>query len=261
VRVYWEFARIGFKRYATYRSATAAGVFTNTIFGFMLASIQVAIFATRGRVAGYDATEAVTYVWMTQGMLAAVAVWGWIEIAQRIRTGDIATDFERPVDFQLYWLSQDLGRAAFHVVFRGIPPVLVAVLFFRLRFPSSAGTWLLFALSLLLAVLVSFGLRFLTNLIAFWVVDYGGLISITGFLWPVLGGLWGIPLVYMPAGVLRVLAVLPFAAMGQAPLTVYLGKSRVAQTIALQVAWAAVLLGLGRLVLRRAERRLVVQGG
>jgi ABC-2 type transport system permease protein len=61
--------------------------------------------------------------------------------------------------------------------------------------------------------------------------------------------------------VFRVLAVLPFASMGQAPLSVFLERSGTATTILLQLAWAAALLALGRLLLRAAERRLVVQGG
>src|SRR5205085_11494066 len=117
------------------------------------------------------------YVWITQGMLMTVYLGGvWSDIAQRVRTGDVATDFHRPVDFQLYWLAQDLGRAAYHALFRGVPPVLVAAMVFRLRFPASPMTWLWFALSLALAVCVSFALRFLVNLVAFWILDHRGVL-------------------------------------------------------------------------------------
>ncbi len=262
VRLYWELARVGFLRHAAYRGATVAGVFTNTVWGFMLSFVQVAIFATRPRLAGYDAADALTYVWVTQGMLMTVSVWGnWVEIAQRVRTGDVASDFQRPVDFQCYWLAQDLGRAAYHALFRGIPPLLVGCLVFRLRFPASPPTWIWFAVSILLAVCVSFALRFLVNLSAFWLMDHRGLVSITAFAWPFLSGMYGFPLVYLPEPVYRVLAVLPFASMGQAPLTVFLEKPAVAAAIALQALWVVVLLAAGRLVLGRAERRLVVQGG
>jgi ABC-2 type transport system permease protein len=261
MRLYWELARLGYRRYAAYRGATFAGVFTNTVWGFMLAFVQVALFSGRPHVAGYDVTDALTYVWMTQGMLMTVYIWNWVEIAQRVRTGDVATDFHRPVDFQGYWLAQDLGRAAYHAMFRGIPPVLFAALVFRLRFPSQPLTWLWFTLSLLLAVCVSFALRFLNNLTAFWILDHRGVVAITAYAWPFLSGLYGIPLVLLPAGVYRVVAVLPFASMGQAPLSVFLEKPGAAGSMALQAFWAVALLLAGRLVLRRAERRLVIQGG
>jgi ABC-2 type transport system permease protein len=261
VRLYWALACLGFRRHAAYRGATIAGVFTNTVWGFMIAFVNLALFGSRARVAGYDASDALTYVWLTQGMLMTVAVWYWVEIAQRVRTGDVATDFQRPVDFQGYWLAQDLGRAAYHALFRGIPPVLFASLVFRLRFPSHPVTWLWFLLSLFAAVCISFSLRFLANLSAFWVHDHRGVISITSFAFPFLSGLYGIPLAFLPPAVFRVLSVLPFAGMGQAPLSVFLERPGTAGTMLLQVFWAVALLALGRLVLRAAERRLVIQGG
>ena len=262
MRVYWELARVGYLRQTAYWGATCAGVFTNTVWGFMISFVQLALFAAHTRVAGYDATDALTYVWVSQGMLMTVYIWGgWVEIAQRIRTGDIATDFHRPVDFQGYWLAQDIGRALYHAIFRGIPPVLVASLVFHLRFPTSPLTWLVFAVSLLLAVCISFALRFLVNLSAFWILDHRGVASIASFAWPFLAGMYGIPLAYLPEPIYRVVSVLPFASMGQAPLSVFLEKPGLVPTLALQAVWVVALLALGRVVLARAERRLVVQGG
>jgi ABC-2 type transport system permease protein len=261
VRLYWHLACLGFKRHSTYRTATFAGCFTNTVWGFMLAQVLVALYQARSLVAGYDVTAAVTYVWISQGLLATVSIYGWIEIAQRVRTGDIATDFQRPIDFQGYWLAQDLGRGVFHALFRGIPPVLVASLAFHLRFPAHPLTWLWFAASVLLAVCLSFALRFIINLTSFWVHDHRGIISVTSFAFPFLSGLFGIPLAFLPTGLYRVLAVLPFAGMAQTPLGVYLERPEALATTLVQVAWVVVLLAAGRLVLRAAERRLVVQGG
>lgn len=42
-RLYAAVAAGGFRRYATYRVATAAGVFTNTVFGFILAYTCIAL--------------------------------------------------------------------------------------------------------------------------------------------------------------------------------------------------------------------------
>ena len=66
-------------------------------------------------------------------------------------------------------------------------------------------------------------------------------------------------------GWLRTIAnVLPFASILQSPVDIWLGKRHgleLAGTLALQVFWAVVLLGLGRLALRSGSRKLVVQGG
>ena len=52
-----------------------------------------------------------------------VYVFGWTELALRIRDGSIATDLSRPLDPQRYWLAFDLGRAPYHLIFRGVLPV------------------------------------------------------------------------------------------------------------------------------------------
>src|SRR5579872_3090261 len=174
IRFYWEVARRGFRRYATYRGATVAGVFTNTVFGFMRAYVLIALFNSRPHVGGYTLADALSYTWLTQGSLMIVYIWGWYEIAERIRSGDVVSDLQRPVDFQLYWLSQDLGRALFHGIFRGIPPFLLGALVFHLFVPHAPTTYLLFVFSLLLAVCISFALRFIVNVLAFWVMDYRG---------------------------------------------------------------------------------------
>ena len=30
-----------------------------------------------------------------------IFLWGWFDVALRVRSGDIATDLQRPLDFQL----------------------------------------------------------------------------------------------------------------------------------------------------------------
>ena len=114
VRLFHEVARRSYRRFSTYRGATFAGVFTNTVFGFLMAYVLLAVVHDAGgEVGGLDADAAVTYTFVAQGFLATVGVFGELGIGERIRTGDIVIDLYRPVDFQQYWLAEDLGRAAF----------------------------------------------------------------------------------------------------------------------------------------------------
>ena len=100
LRLGFELARRGYRRYAAYPGATWAGVFTNTFFGFMIAYALLAVFEQRDAVGDYDARDAVTYAWLAQGMLMTIYLWGWFEVALRVRSGDVATDLQRPLDFQ-----------------------------------------------------------------------------------------------------------------------------------------------------------------
>lgn len=263
MRAYWETAVRGYRRYATYRGATFAGAFTNTIFGVMRGYVLLALLASRPQVGGYDASDALTYVWLTQAMIMITYLWGWNELALRIVSGDVAVDLSRPIDFQGYWLAGDLGRALFHAIFRGIPPLLLGGLLFTLRIPIAPGRWFVFIASLVLATVLSFSLRFIVNLTAFWLLDYRGILNVTTLTWTFLAG-FVIPLNFLPEGPRDVLEALPFAGILQVPIDVFLGKRQgldLLGALAFQAVWAAVLLLAGRLLLAAAVRKLVVQGG
>lgn len=262
MRLDWEIAKRGWRRYAAYPWATAAGVFTNTIFGFLQAYILLAVFRHRSHVGSYDATDTVTYVWLAQALIMTVYVFGWQELALRIRDGSIATDLSRPLDPQRYWLAFDLGRAPYHLLFRGVLPFVVGALIFRLHYPSPLDA-VAFAASLALAVVVSLGFRFLYNAAAFWLLDIRGVMTVAITISLFFSGMV-MPLTFFPGWLRSVAQALPFAAILQTPVDLWLGKHHgadLAGVLALQVLWALVLLGLGRVALHRGARRLVVQGG
>jgi ABC-2 type transport system permease protein len=262
VRLDWEIAKRGWRRYAAYPWATAAGVFTNTVFGFLQAYILLAVFRHRSHVGSYDAADTVTYVWLAQALIMTVYVFGWQELALRIRDGSIATDLSRPLDPQRYWLAFDLGRAPYHLLFRGVLPFAVGALVFRLHYPSPLDAFA-FVVSLALAVVVSLGFRFLYNAAAFWLLDIRGVMTVAITINLFLSGMV-MPLAFFPSWLRSLAHALPFASILQTPIDIWLGKHHgadLAGAIALQVLWALVLLGLGRVALRGGSRRLVVQGG
>ena len=265
MRLHFEIARRGYRRYAAYPGATLAGLFTNTFFGFLIAYVFLAVYRLREDVGGYSEADVVTYVWLTQGLLSVVASFGpsWQELALRVRSGDIVTDLRRPLDLQLALLADDAGRALFQLVFRGVPPFLVGALVFDLVAPDGVARTLLFAASVCLAVVVSFGVRFLVNLAAFWLLDYRGAMMLVMVVSHLFSGII-VPLVFFPAALEAVARALPFASMLQTPIDVYLGElagTELAGALALQFLWAAVLLIAGRAVLSAGTRKLVIQGG
>jgi ABC-2 type transport system permease protein len=258
VRLDWEIARRGWRRYAAYPAATAAGVFTNTIFGFIQASILLAVYRHRADVGGYGSVDSVTYVWLVQALLMTVQVFTWQELALRVRDGSIATDLARPVDPQRYWLAFDLGRAPYHLIYRGLVPFAIGALVFELHYPSALDA-VLFTVSVALAVVVSLFFRFLYNLPAFWLLDIRGVIIFVVSVSLIFSGAV-VPVPYFPSWLRDLSYALPFAAILQTPVDVWLGKAEPWQ-IAVQAAWALALFALGRAVLARATRKLVVQGG
>jgi ABC-2 type transport system permease protein len=260
---YLALARAGFRRWSSYRAATLAGIFTNTIFGFIRVAILLAALRAGGAIAGYSEADAITYTWVTQALIMMIAMWNWVDLATRIQTGDIVTDLQRPIDLQAAYLSEDQGRALYQLLARGLPPFLVGALVYDLTFPDSFGQWLAFAISLELAVLVSFGMRFIVNLLAFWVLDWRGLMALSSAFTTVASG-FVIPIAFFPTWAAQLLTSLPWASMIQIPIDVFIGQrtgTALASGLALQLFWAMALIRVGRVLLARAAHRVVVQGG
>jgi ABC-2 type transport system permease protein len=262
MRLDWEIAKRGWRRYAAYPWATAAGAFTNTVFGFLIAYVLLAVYQHRTNVGGFDSGDAVTYAWLGQSMIMTVYIFSWWELAWRIRDGSIATDLLRPLDVQRYWLAYDLGRAPYHFLFRGLPPFVLGALVFRLHWPTPVDG-VGFFVSLTLAVVVSFGFRFIYNAVAFWLLEFRGVVNLSTTIVVFFSGM-AIPIRFFPHWLRELCYALPFASIIQTPIDIWLGKRHglaLAGVLALQVFWALVLLGIGRLLLARATRKLVIQGG
>ncbi len=265
MRLLWEVARRSFRRWSTYRLATAAGVITNTVFGYLRAYILIAVAVSAGGTAGgWDEATLVTFSFVTQSLIAGTGAFGESELAERVRTGDVVVDLYRPIDLQAWWLASWLGRSAYTFLARGVPPLVLGAIVFELVVPTSPGQWAAFLVSVALASGIGFALRFCSNLSAFWLLDNRGADQLLTLVLMFFGGLL-VPLVLYPPWLEAVARALPFAAVVQLPAEIFLGRhdgaAELAGVLAVQVAWLAVLVGAGRLMLAAATRKVVIQGG
>jgi ABC-2 type transport system permease protein len=255
-----------FRRYSTYRAATLSGIFTNSVCGIIYSYAYIALWTANPTAGGYDQQDAVTYVWLGQALLMTVALWGGgttDDLAERIRTGDVAIDLYRPVGLVGWYLASDLGRATYHLLTRGFGPTLIGLAFFDIALPSSPANAVAFALSLVLAVVVSFAIRFLVASTAFWLLDQSGVKVMSGAFAIFFSGMM-LPLVLFPGWLGTVARALPWASYVQVPADIWLGKhtgTGLLSALGFQVLWAVLLLAACQGVLRLATRKVVVQGG
>jgi ABC-2 type transport system permease protein len=264
--LYLSLFKISFQRMMAYRAATLAGIATNFFFGLLRAYVFIAVFDASGKaiIGNYDMQDTITYTALTQalGMALAIITWNW-DMMKTIQTGEIVSDLTKPFNFFNFWLARDLGRSVFLLIFRGSPIMFVYPFMFALTWPESVLQWLAFLLSILLAMMVSFGWRFLVNMTAFWLVDA---IGVGRFAWLIMGFLSGffIPVGFFPDWLKVLVSWTPFPSIVNTPIEVYLGiVNGEALGIALltQVAWFSALSAAGLFLFSMGRRRLVIQGG
>jgi ABC-2 type transport system permease protein len=263
LRVYATVARLAFRRQKTYRGAMFASLFTNVVFGFLIASLMKAVVAERGVIAGWDATDFVTAAFATQAILGLIAAFGERELSQRVMAGDIATDLTRPVHLEGWTIAQFFGKASGQMLVRTVPTFASGYLMFDLRLPS----WrigLATVVSLMLAMFVAACWWMLVNLSAFWILNAKGTIQFATIVGYLLSGI-SFPLVLLPSTTRSIVRWMPWASQVQLPVEVFLGKHATSggllATWSRQLLWGVVLLGACHVMITRGRHKLVVQGG
>ncbi|WP_460698674.1 ABC transporter permease [Nocardia thraciensis] len=263
-RVYLCLAEAGFRRQWHYRLAMFAGMFTNVVFGLVRASVLLAAVRSTTEFGGYTSDSIGAYVWLSQGLLGALGVMGPpLDIVERIKNGDIAIDFLRPVDIQFSHLAADLGRAGCTLLLRGLPSVVAGMFTMSLGLPHAGMPYLLGAVSVVLAVTISFLLLFAVSLVGFWLVETRGIRLLYQIVSTFLGGLF-LPVHLFPGWLYMFANLTPFPSLLQTPIDVLSGRASgfaAVHVIGVQVLWVVAGIALGRLLLRAGRRKLEVQGG
>jgi ABC-2 type transport system permease protein len=264
LRVYWRLLAAGFRRQSTYRLAALGGLTANITFGLIKVAVLFAtVRAAGGQLRGYDTESMSTYIWLSQGLLGCVNLNGQSDLALRVKDGQVAVDFLRPLDVQAAALVTEVGRSLFSLIPRGIPSVLLGALIVGMAVPSNPVFYALGAVSLILATAVSAATAYLVAVAGFWLVETRGLqimyMVASGFL----AGLM-LPITLFPGWLLVVAEATPFPSMMQYPINVLTGLGGLpgaAGAVGVQAAWLTGTVAAGQLITRAGRRKLEVQGG
>ena len=134
---------------------------------------------------------------------------------------------------------------------------------FGLALPSSPAPYLLGAVSVTAATMLSFACRFAVNLTSFWLLDVRGVLGLYAVVSMTLCGLV-LPIGWFPPWLAAVAHATPFPSMVQTPADILIGQvggAAAIEALGVQVAWLVVAVAVGRVLLRAGHRTLVVQGG
>lgn len=262
-RFYFAVAVVAFRRQLIYRWANLAGLLTNIFFGAIFSYLIIALYHARSVVTGYDMLDTVRYTWLIQAMIMIVLPFSWYDLMWTIRSGEVVTDLSKPCDFYLYWLSREIGRDCYYLLFRGIPTYVAGAILFGLGFPGNGQTWLAFALVLPLGAMLGVAYRYLYNIVAFWLIEARAVATLAGTIALFFTGSF-IPLPFFPAWLYAIATWLPFNGLMNVPAEVLLGKVTggiLWLEIARQLAWLILLTCLVRWITAHATKRVIVQGG
>lgn len=261
---YVAFTAMAFRRAFAYRIANWAGLFTNAFFLFFRAYALGACFTGRESIGTMRMQEVLTYTTLSQALLMVVPMWGNMGLSYNVRSGQIAVELSRPIDYFLMHMSQRFGVGAYYVLARFTPMMIIGAAMGFLAGPAG-GVFTLAALilSVLLGAWIANCLLFLVEVSSFWMESDRGMRGIVQGLSLVAGGLI-IPLHFFPGWAYDAANALPFRYLSYFSVELYLGKLDAGATCSafgMQFAWAAALTLLCRRALARGSRKLVIHGG
>lgn len=253
--------RMGMRRVYAYRMWTYLGVLQVFLQLVLIRAVWEAVYGDREIVEGIRIETMVTYLTIV-GLVGFIVDSGMArEIHNRIDQGQVAVDMVRPVGFVRQMLALNLGDSAGRWVLLVV--VIPGLMVVGSLAPPSPGVFMLFMLSLGMAIVVNSLIWLLVGLTGFWLINVSGMTAVIFVLSSFMAGSM-IPVWFMP-GPLRVLVEwLPFQATAFLPASIYVEQATGAdmwRALGVQALWSVALWVLTAWTWRRAQNQLVVQGG
>lgn len=270
MRPYLAIFAARFRQGLQYRAAAWAGALTQVCFGLFLVSALEAFSAASPGAAGSFGKTA-SYVWLGQALFLLMPWNPDPELRDSVRLGEVGSQLARPLDLYWSWFARAAGFRLSAASLRAVPCLAVAAFVLplaglgdiALRAPESPAAALAFAASLPGAVLLSAAITAIYPIFFFRSVSAGGAMMIAAAAASLCGGSLA-PLPLLPAWMGRVLALTPYAYVTDAPFRLWTGFSppgAIFRILALQAAWTAVAVALGRAWLGRRLASVEIAGG
>lgn len=247
----------------SYRFEVFSSIFVNIVIIF--ASVFLWKTAYRGvdSVAGINESQMITYAILAALMGTLFSFNVENVVGSRIREGDVAVDYIKPVSVFGMYFAQDLGNVI-TAFFQKLLPVLILVsIFFGFPLPSSKLSFIIALISCIFSYIILWLICAISAVSAFWLIDLGPMDSVRDAIVRLLSGSI-VPIWFFPEKVQRVLEFLPFVYTYQLPIGIYIGKTPTdvgIKTMCIQILWVVVLLFIFNFLQSKAKKNLLVQGG
>lgn len=248
---------------AAYRGRIALSTLGNGIWIVAVFYLWRSVYAGSSQVAGYDWEAMRTYLVLAYSVNALLSFASTARLYTLVRTGEIAQELLRPIDYLKAQLAIALGSALIEGLMSAGLALVIAIPAIGIRPPASIEAALLFLPSVALGFVIKFLISFMFALLCFWTVNGAGLYWAHTAVTNLFSGAL-VPLAFFPDWLRAIAAWAPFQGIIATPLAIYQGQVsgwELASALALQLVWIMLLWGLAQVLWRPAIRSLDIQGG
>lgn len=267
MRAVGAFFKMRFLSGLQYRSAAYAGMATQLAWGFMYIMLYEALYEGNINAAPMSFEELTSYLWLQQASLALFMTWFLDnDLFNMITEGNVAYELCRPMDLYSMWFAKNCATRTSRALLRCGPILLIAFFLptpYRFHLPDSFHAFILFIVSMLLALLIVVAYSMLIYITTFYTISPMGVRMTFVMLADFMAGSL-VPIPILPEWLIKIINVTPFAAMQNTPFLIYSGHIEIQgayQAIGVQIFWGVVLITFGYWFMQRALKKVSVQGG
>lgn len=247
---------------SAYRFDHFMGILNTLVRIFIFWEIYKALYGTNTEVDGITMSMVTTNFILSIGLEAVFYVNDFY-LPDKIGNGSIATELLLPISVKGRMIADNLGVAAFKLVYHFVPALVLAVLIMGIEKPASGIMLVLFIISAFLGYGVLWTISFVVQMCSFWIINVWSVVTIKNVFVNVLSGSM-IPLWFMPDWMNVIVEFSPFSSIYFTPVQIYLGQlsyGEIAHKYVLQLVWIGIIYMIGHLLWMKGKKKLVVQGG
>jgi len=267
LKTYLSYFKLKFITGLQYRAAAIAGISTQIFFGLTYLCVYIAFYESDSSSLPMPLSHLVSFLWLNQCFFSLIYMWYKDkDILSLIKTGNIAYELCRPQNLYMMWASKLLGERLSKVLLRFLPVMLFALILpspFNLDLSITLPRFILFLLSFGLAAILVTVLILLYHIICLFTLDEKGVVNMFMVVSDILSGLT-IPIPFFPAYLQKITYILPFRYVSDFPFRLYVGNISMNEGVnglIVQLIWIIILVVIGNILMKKALRKAVIQGG
>lgn len=267
MRAYYSLFKMRVLKGLQYRIAALAGVSTQLFWGFIFIMVYQAFYASTTKTQPISLPQLIQVVWLQQSFLVFIMLWYRdTEIMDLIISGNIAYELCRPTDLYKFWYAKLLAQRLSSAALRCFPIILIASFLpypYGFSLPQSWLAFGLFIITLMLGLILVVAISMLIYVSMFYTMSGAG----SMLLFAVFGEFFSgqiIPIPLMPDTLKSAAYVLPFRYTADLPFRVYtgnIGTYEAVISIGVQLLWIFIIVVIGKLWIKNALKRVIIQGG
>jgi len=249
-----------------YRAAALGGLATQFFWGLFFVFIYEAFYSYTS-IDSINYKELMCYVWLGQAFFSlTLPSFKDREVLEGIKNGTVAYELTRPYNLYTWWYLKQLSKRYAACILRFLPIIIFSLLLpkpYNLALPISLNAFILFLITLLLGSFITASLDMLVLIISFFTYDEKGISSIVVTVTGLLAGFF-IPLPLLPSALEKICNYLPFSKIFDLSYRVYsgnIGCNRALNDICIQLVWILILILIGKIIMKKALKKVEVQGG